>query len=55
MDMILFFIGFFTGIVFMAFVSVGTFYAMKMMFNIDFNKKDQEELSADRKRDKVRL
>ena len=55
MDMFLFFIGFFTGIVFMALVSVGIFYAMKAMFSIEFSKKDQEEISADRKRDKVRL
>lgn len=52
MDMFLFFIGFFTGIVFMALVSVGTFYAMKAMLNIDFNKHEvkQENVSADRKR-----
>ena len=55
MDMFLFFIGFFTGIVFMALVSIGTFYAMKAMLNIDFNKKEQDDLSADRKRDKVRF
>ena len=50
--MFLFFIGFFTGIVFMALVSVGTFYAMKAMLNIDFNKQEakQENVSADRKR-----
>ena len=48
MDMFLFFIGFFTGIIFMALVSVGVFYAMKTMFSNQ--PYEQEEVNAPRKR-----
>ena len=45
---IMFFIGFFTGIVFTAFVVIAVFYAVTTMFGIDFSKKkeDIEDLSS---------
>ena len=49
---IMFFIGFFTGIVFTAFVVIAVFYAVTTMFGIDFSKKkeDIEDLSFNKRK-----
>lgn len=49
----MFFIGFFTGIVFMGLLSVGIFYALKTMFGFKVNNEDEDNMEA--RRDKVKL
>jgi hypothetical protein len=39
---VMFFIGFFTGIVFTAFMAVAVFYAVTTMLGVDFSKKKDE-------------
>jgi len=39
---IMFFIGFFTGIAFTSFMAVAIFYAVTIMFGVDFSKKKEE-------------
>lgn len=49
-DMFLFLIGFFTGIIFMGLVSVGVFFAIKTMFSNDKQQSEREDVNAPRKR-----